>query len=295
IIYLFFLVFSIYSLIFSKGNFLNKIKKYYYEFLIGLFGFGLMFLSPEFPIRARFGALMFLFVFIINIIMEIEFKNIILKKYFSKIVYSTMVALLLISYKSFFVHYKNFDLQVKERDKILLTPEKEVIVPSYTTTTRKYMILPEAGLNTKSSISNLMQNYYNKDKILVLDRYVYDNIYVKNNLYNAFYHLVPKNKNEFFKNFYLSKTLSGEKFVFLIETQHNSDLSKILNIVVEHFSDRPSKVDFKKISKEEFVIIRNKKYFPVELNRRMSKITKIKIHIETIEDKNEVIEFLSWE
>ncbi|MGL4393234.1 MAG: DUF3329 domain-containing protein [Fusobacteriaceae bacterium] len=295
IIFFVFSIFSIYSMIFPKGDFFNKLRKHYYEFLIGLFGFGIMFLSPEFPIRARFGALMFLFVFIINMIMEIEFKNIILKKYFPKIIYSCMILLLLISYSNFFVYYKNFDLQVTEREKMLATSEKEIVIPSYITTTRKYMMLPEAKLNTKSSISNLMQNYYNKDKILVLDRYVYDNVYIKDNLYNAFYILAPKNKNKFFENFYLSKTLSGDKFVFLIEAKNNSNVEEIKNMVVEYYSDKVSDIDFKEISKNEFILIRNKKYFPVELNRRMEKIKKIKIHIETIENKNEVIEFLPWQ
>ncbi|MGL4393382.1 MAG: DUF6056 family protein [Fusobacteriaceae bacterium] len=178
------ILFSFFSLsiFIGRNKFFIHLKNYSYEFYISIFSFGIMLFSPEFPQRARFCFMIYFIIFLFNTILSIKITEKNFKKnILQRIIFLIICILFFIDYSFAFKNSYETNKRFKQSEKIIYeSREKIVIVPSRILKGRHKTFFSYLGLDFNSSESKDMQRYYNKEKILFLDSYIFDNFYLEN-------------------------------------------------------------------------------------------------------------------
>ncbi|MGL4393393.1 MAG: DUF6056 family protein, partial [Fusobacteriaceae bacterium] len=192
---------------------------YYYELIIGVVALLAMWGSPFFPARAGYGAVVYIIVFIINIVLEIIEKFQIHKKIMVAINIISL-ATVIISFGFAFGAYKVFWEQGIERAQILTDPNRKfeelTILPNMRQE-NKHLSIKEGLL--VAQISKSLELFYQKKKVLIVDRISYENLITRDYLSNAFYTFAENNTEPRprIKGIYISKERNEEdKFTILV-------------------------------------------------------------------------------
>lgn len=222
---------------------INHIKKYINKnliiwcinfFLLWGLSMGAMLGSPTFPIRAAFGITIFLICFTMCIL-QISILGIGEK---SKVVFfihmlNIFIGMICINnYKNVYTGYCILNEQQKEREILVAQQENEetIIVPRLIDGTR-YMFVNDATMDSECAWNGLYKSYYDVDTFVAIDRYIYDNVYLENNLEEKF--VTVMNEESFnlkedvsIEDIYLAKE-SKNKYVILIKLGALTDVGQL--------------------------------------------------------------------
>ncbi|MGL4393381.1 MAG: DUF3329 domain-containing protein [Fusobacteriaceae bacterium] len=268
--FLFLIVFSSFFsyVIFGKQKICEKFRRYFFELLITFFALGFMIIfSPQFPIRARTGGILFLIVFIINILLEIDItkkiKN--LKNYFFIIFYMIIFIMIFSSYFSTFKNYKIVFNEMIERNKIISKSGSQLVIPSLTKMNKRTMYLDEPVIDSNNWLNIVVRNYYKKEKIVTIFRDTYFNIYLpilnKSDVSEKY---SSKSKNSFVENIYSTNAndgMYGNKKVFFLQLNKNIKLSNIKSVNIKFAPANSNELKKFEVAKTDWLEINENIFF----------------------------------
>ncbi|MGL4392328.1 MAG: DUF3329 domain-containing protein [Fusobacteriaceae bacterium] len=194
---------SIIILLICKRNLKEVFKKNYYEISVFFFATAVMKASPWFPERAGFGIISYAIIFTSNFALEafheIQNRKINFFKIFNSLVIISLIAGVGYAIKEFMI----YDKQQKERHIILSQKFNSIeIVPSLKVKERH---LSPGQFMVNKWLTYSMEPFYGKQKIYIVERYLYDNMYLNNNIATKFTTFYSTEPQTFIKDIFVSK------------------------------------------------------------------------------------------
>ena len=205
----------------KKRNILKVLIEFKLELFLFIFSMLAMLASPIFPKRSSFGATIFLIIFTTNVFTVV--LELVKKKNMKKIYY-TIILILSLSYIFVLKDYIILKQFSNEREELIYNSDKKNVVVPRLENANNYMLVRDGSLKEEDFwVNESIEQYYNIERIIIIDRYIYDNVYKKNNLNENFYKI-------FDKEFRLTDFLTVKK-IYIAETKEKHNKIILLNFL----------------------------------------------------------------